>query len=49
MWPLAIGQIVMGDSGAFTAFLNGASVNWDAYFAWLRPCFAPRIGPWRQT
>ena len=38
---LAIGQIVMGDSGAFTAFLNGASVNWDAYFAWLRPWLRP--------
>lgn len=32
-----IGQSVMLDSGAFTAWTQGRDVDWDAYAAWVRP------------
>lgn len=34
---LRIGQSVMWDSGAYSAFTRGHAVNWDKYYAWLEP------------
>jgi hypothetical protein len=34
---LQIGQSLMFDSGAFSAFTRGVKVDWDDYFAWLEP------------
>lgn len=36
-WCLAHGQSVMWDSGAFSAFTRGHSIEWDRYYSWLEP------------
>jgi hypothetical protein len=36
-WCLANGQAVMWDSGAFSAFTKGKTVDWAKYYAWLDP------------
>jgi len=34
---LRIGQSVMWDSGAFTAYTKERTVNWSAYYRWIEP------------
>lgn len=34
---MRIGQSVMWDSGAFTAFTKGKPVDWASYYRWLEP------------
>lgn len=38
---LAIGQAVMGDSGAFSTYTRGHQMDWPAYFEWLQPWLRP--------
>ena len=41
---LAIGQSVMFDNGAFSAHTRGAPLDIPAFYAWIEPRIAPRIG-----
>lgn len=36
-WCLSHGQSVLWDSGAFSAFTKGRTVDWDTYYRWLEP------------
>lgn len=36
-----IGQSVLFDNGAFSAFTQGRAVDWPRYYAWLEPMLSP--------
>lgn len=38
---LSIGQSIMFDNGAFSAFTKGKATNWPDYYRWLSPNLAP--------
>lgn len=38
---LVIGQSVMGDNGAFSAFTRRIVPNWNEYYMWLEPWLGP--------